>query len=591
MSSTVKQRRKGGAKAKKGRDESPVEKDAPSRSIGAASSLKRRMVLALAAVTCVIVAYACYSVLTGASPSLEDLFKRMQASITGETTATKSEAPKAEANAAVLKDAKRERAMGRTTKGKVKRAIPLDDDPNVAKQNQFVEEEEIKEIETIANCSSHFASPAAGRKQKCCALKPGKLTCLPNLVLMGAQKSGSTAVHSYFLVHPQMSPGRKKELHLFDFDKNFRVIRQRVEFLLPPLDPQVVSQRITVDSTPSYIADHKACPRMASILSPDARFIVVLREPTERMWSELQMKQRRVFLQDEFLYDILPKYHAQLSNCFATCEQPCNAAKLVACLPEPLRKHGRMSAFTKFLEDPHKEGLRFMQECLVSEQAATTCLKGRFYDKVMKEKMPPVPGEVYNEIKMLKRVLVNCCTGDAKLVPERSRTGLPVNEFDTPERGIHAIADDYGFCKGCGCHCFPRASMISDIAKAHVWRSLYYPHLLHCFASIDPSRVLVLDMKELERDPKTVMSRIFRYAGLKDVDVSTYTPEQIQAIFRRYYPDFETISGWGHLKANPDELPKRMPDEMKAAVNEFLRPYNRLLFQLLGTPPLEGWAV
>ena len=41
-------------------------------------------------------------------------------------------------------------------------------------------------------------------------------TCLPSLVIVGAQKSGSTALFSFFLRHPQVRPALRKELHFFD---------------------------------------------------------------------------------------------------------------------------------------------------------------------------------------------------------------------------------------------------------------------------------------------------------------------------------------------------------------------------------------
>jgi hypothetical protein len=63
---------------------------------------------------------------------------------------------------------------------------------------------------------------------RCCCNSPGETpTCLPSLVIIGAQKSGSTALFGYFLFHPQISPAKRKEVHFFD--RNFRVVHQRAD--------------------------------------------------------------------------------------------------------------------------------------------------------------------------------------------------------------------------------------------------------------------------------------------------------------------------------------------------------------------------
>ena len=66
-----------------------------------------------------------------------------------------------------------------------------------------------------------------GREQVCCGVEhnayPNKVYrwCLPGLVVMGSQKGGTTALHSYLMLHPNLEPSGKKELHAYDVQKNF----------------------------------------------------------------------------------------------------------------------------------------------------------------------------------------------------------------------------------------------------------------------------------------------------------------------------------------------------------------------------------
>ena len=39
---------------------------------------------------------------------------------------------------------------------------------------------------------------------------------LPNFIIIGAQKSGTSSLFSYLSQHPQLVPSYKKEVHFFD---------------------------------------------------------------------------------------------------------------------------------------------------------------------------------------------------------------------------------------------------------------------------------------------------------------------------------------------------------------------------------------
>jgi hypothetical protein len=105
----------------------------------------------------------------------------------------------------------------------------------------------------------------------------------PSIFIVGAQKAGTTSLHEYLCHHPQIAGGLLKELHFFNKDprynrgipyyennfKNFRIFNRGVKFL---------------DATPEYMTDEKFLDRLHQY-RPDARLIVVLREPIARAYS------------------------------------------------------------------------------------------------------------------------------------------------------------------------------------------------------------------------------------------------------------------------------------------------------------------
>ena len=45
---------------------------------------------------------------------------------------------------------------------------------------------------------------------------------LPDFLIVGAMKSGTTSLFSYLVQHPGIVPPRVKEVHFFDIPRNFR---------------------------------------------------------------------------------------------------------------------------------------------------------------------------------------------------------------------------------------------------------------------------------------------------------------------------------------------------------------------------------
>ena len=104
---------------------------------------------------------------------------------------------------------------------------------------------------------------------------------LPDFIIAGAQKCGTTSLHRYLSAHPALYlPRRPQELHFFDFDENFiRGIDWFAEHFAPAGPAQTVGQ-----TSPLYLYDERVPSRLANAL-PHARLIFLLRDPVARAYS------------------------------------------------------------------------------------------------------------------------------------------------------------------------------------------------------------------------------------------------------------------------------------------------------------------
>ncbi|MDP9183395.1 MAG: sulfotransferase [Actinomycetota bacterium] len=101
---------------------------------------------------------------------------------------------------------------------------------------------------------------------------------LPDLVIVGAPKAGTTTLAHWLRNHPGVAVSRKKELEYFD-----RYYDRGPSWYLEQL-PQDPGDRLVVEATPTYLSEPGVAERVARDL-PEARFVAVLREPVARAWS------------------------------------------------------------------------------------------------------------------------------------------------------------------------------------------------------------------------------------------------------------------------------------------------------------------
>lgn len=125
---------------------------------------------------------------------------------------------------------------------------------------------------------------------------------LPNLVIAGVGKAGTTSLFWYLSQHPDVCGSSVKEPRYFRY-------RDDPEAELPPLSEYAShfshcgSQRYVMEASPQYF---KGGPRTIAAMRatlPDPRVILMFRDPVARMWSEYRFKRSHMTVPQDMTFD------------------------------------------------------------------------------------------------------------------------------------------------------------------------------------------------------------------------------------------------------------------------------------------------
>ena len=120
---------------------------------------------------------------------------------------------------------------------------------------------------------------------------------MPNFLILGAAKSGTTALYHYLKQHPQvyLSPIKETEFFAFEGEElNFQGPKDLPRLSITTLEDyqaqfDSVEDEIAIgEASPVYLYSSKAPERIYNYL-PDAKLIVILRNPVERAYSQFLM--------------------------------------------------------------------------------------------------------------------------------------------------------------------------------------------------------------------------------------------------------------------------------------------------------------
>ncbi|MGI9175188.1 MAG: sulfotransferase family protein [Rhodothermales bacterium] len=111
---------------------------------------------------------------------------------------------------------------------------------------------------------------------------------LPDFLILGAQKAGSTSLYVHLMQHPQIIGVARKELHFFDYKSALGSWWYRTNF---PTKAEMARRSaalgkpvLTGEASPYYLFHPHAARRIARLL-PDVKLIALLRNPVDRAFS------------------------------------------------------------------------------------------------------------------------------------------------------------------------------------------------------------------------------------------------------------------------------------------------------------------
>lgn len=115
------------------------------------------------------------------------------------------------------------------------------------------------------------------------------LRALPDFLIIGTQKGGTTSLYLYLNEHPNIGGAVIKEIHFFDKNYHLGLSWYRAQFPTPlrKLYTRDIRKQnyIIGEASPNYIIHPHTPERVAKIL-PHVKLIALLRNPVERAYSQ-----------------------------------------------------------------------------------------------------------------------------------------------------------------------------------------------------------------------------------------------------------------------------------------------------------------
>ncbi|NIO35606.1 MAG: sulfotransferase [Planctomycetales bacterium] len=113
---------------------------------------------------------------------------------------------------------------------------------------------------------------------------------MPDFLVAGAQKAGTTSLWEYLSEHPHVRSPMKKEMMFFDknFSRGLNWYRMHFPFPQPGTDGATACGEST-----AYYMFHPLAPQRIAEALPGVRIVLLLRNPADRAFSHYQLNLRR----------------------------------------------------------------------------------------------------------------------------------------------------------------------------------------------------------------------------------------------------------------------------------------------------------
>ena len=114
-----------------------------------------------------------------------------------------------------------------------------------------------------------------------------QLRVLPDFVVIGGTKSGTTSLHYYLIQHPRIISERN--VHFFEYMQTNSIEWYRAHF---PTKAYKNFKKLTVGEQTATYLSHPLIPKRIHTTIPNAKLIVVLRNPVDRAYSNYKHQVR-----------------------------------------------------------------------------------------------------------------------------------------------------------------------------------------------------------------------------------------------------------------------------------------------------------
>jgi hypothetical protein len=126
-----------------------------------------------------------------------------------------------------------------------------------------------------------------------------RLMPLPNTIIVGAPKSGSSSLYWWLSSHPEVCASKTKETHFFDdginprFNASANGMQHGLDKYLPYFEHCSADDKVIMEATPIYMYQKNALKHL-SAFEQKPKIIFVLREPSVRAHSQFRFNKYRL---------------------------------------------------------------------------------------------------------------------------------------------------------------------------------------------------------------------------------------------------------------------------------------------------------
>ncbi len=121
------------------------------------------------------------------------------------------------------------------------------------------------------------------------------LRLLPDFLIVGAARSGTSSLYHYLCQHPSIGHAQTKEVHYFDvnYDKSSLWYRAHFPTVATKWLYEARGGRFVTGEATAYYLFHPHVPKRVFELLPGVKVIALLRNPIDRAYSHYQRSVRR----------------------------------------------------------------------------------------------------------------------------------------------------------------------------------------------------------------------------------------------------------------------------------------------------------